>query len=45
MARKHSFRFGLPIGEFMTVGMEPKRAAWLNRVLDRLGANDVARVV
>jgi hypothetical protein len=29
---------GFEPGPFMTVGMEPKRAAWLARVLDCLGA-------
>lgn len=27
---------GFEPGEFMTVGMDPKRASWLNRVLARL---------
>lgn len=27
---------GFEPGEFMAVGMEPRRAAWLRRVLERL---------
>ena len=34
---------GFEPGEFMFVGMAPKRAAWLNRVLIRIGGADGLR--